>query len=81
MKGKSSATMGTTEASGERELLSTNGRRFFFFFSSVFPLLFLFILRLLVYKNKQSRNITLRKACKNSFYVLVVGWMVSFEEI
>jgi hypothetical protein len=25
MKGKSSATMGTTEASGEKELLSTNG--------------------------------------------------------
>jgi hypothetical protein len=58
MKGKSSATMGTTEANGEKELLSIDGRRSFFFFS-VFALLFLFILRLHVYKNKQSRNVTL----------------------
>ena len=57
-KGKSSAAVGTTEASGERELLSTDGRRSFFF-SSVFALLFRSFLWPPVYKNKQSRNIAL----------------------
>jgi len=66
-KGKSSAAVGTTEASGERELLSTDGRRSFFF-SSVFALLFRSFLWPPVYKNKQNRNIALWKACRNSFY-------------
>ena len=66
-KGKSSAAVGTTEANGERELLSTDGRRSFFF-SSVFALLLRSFLWPPVYKNKQSRNIALWKACRNSFY-------------
>jgi hypothetical protein len=65
-KGKSNAAVGTTEAvvKGSCSPLMDDGPSFFLCFYSS-PSLFLAASCL---QNKQSRNVALRKACRNSFY-------------